>query len=278
MKLHIATGVLLFFIAGCSNVADDDIVARAGKLQLNRGEVLASISYSSPEDSLTASAIYIEDWKELASLYQLALDDGIDKDRDTQILIEKAARHIIVQRFVDQRMEKAEKEGLYVIDSSAVRAFYREFSDSFVSRETEYAVSRYYASTPQTAGRMENVLRLHQGDENRLLQLIESIEPGFAKKNCKARGNADKLRPLAQIQLENEKIKESLQNLAPGELSSAITVHDSLFVVVEMHDIVKKGNKKTFEQAYGEIEELLIVQKQKLYYSTLLEEAREKYQ
>ena len=73
-------------------------------------------------------------------------------------------------------------------------------------------------------------------------------------------------------------MKSSLQNLAPGEMSPVIAVHDSLFVVIEMHDIVKKGDKKTFEQAYGEVEELLTVQKQKEYYSTLLEEARQKYQ
>jgi hypothetical protein len=84
--------------------------------------------------------------------------------------------------------------------------------------------------------------------------------------------------PLEQLHLENDTMKEVLPTLLPGELSSVITVHDSLFVVMEMHDRVKKGSKKTFEQAYDEIEELLIVQKQKHYYSTLLGEAREKYQ
>ena len=278
MKLQFLAGAVFLFLAGCGNAADDEIVARAGKLALSRSEVLASINYTSPEDSLTVSAIYIEDWKDLAVLYQLALENKIDKDPDARMLIEKAARHIVVQRFVDRKMGEARKDGLYAIDSSDVRAFYREFPDAFVSRKTEYAVSRYYASTSRSAGRIENALRLHERDENRLLQLIESIEAGYAVKNREARSNALKLRPLERIHPENEKIKEVLQSLSPGELSPVMKVHDSLFVVMEMHDIVKKGDKKTFKQAYEEIEELLIVQKQKLYYSTLLEEARQKYQ
>lgn len=278
MKLHIVVGILLLFIAGCGSATDDDIVARAGNLELSRDEVLASISYSSPEDSLTVSAIYIEDWKDLAALYQLALEDGVDRDSDARMLIEKATRHIVVQCFVDQKMEQAGKQGLFAIDSSDVRAFYREFPDAFVSRATEYAVARYYATTLQAAGRIENALRLHEGNEDRLLLLIESIEPGYAAKNRESRSNVHTLRPLEQIHLESETMKSSLQNLAPGEMSPVIAVHDSLFVVIEMHDIVKKGDKKTFEQAYGEVEELLTVQKQKEYYSTLLEEARQKYQ
>ncbi|WP_287373797.1 hypothetical protein [Prosthecochloris sp.] len=277
MKLHIATGVLLFFMAGCDGVPDADVVARAGKHQLSRGELLASIDYSSSEDSLTASAIYIEDWKDIAALYQLALEEGIDKDPDARMLIEKATRHIVIQRFVDRKMDNAEKEGVYAIDSAEVSAFYQEFSGAFLCPETVYAVSRYYASTLQSAGRIENALKLHDGDEKHLQQLIESIEPGYAGKNRRTHP-VRSLSPLEQLHLENDRMKEVLLSLSPGEHSSVIAVNDSLFVVIEMHDMVKKGSKKTFEQAYEEIEELLIVQKQKQYYSTLLGEAREKYQ
>lgn len=278
MRRLFFAGAVFLCITGCGKVADRDIVARAGKLTLSRDEVSASINYSSRQDSLTMSAVYIEDWKDLASLYLLALENGIGEDPDSKMLIEKAARHIIVQRFVDQKMKEASKEGLYTIDSSDVRAFYRKFSETFVSRDTVYAVSRYFASTSRSAGRIENALRLHDGGEKHLLQLIASIDAGYASKNREARGNARSLRSLERIHAENEKIKGVLQNLSPGELSPVLRVHDSLFVVMEMHDIVKKGEKKTFVQAYGEIEELLIVQKQKQYYSTLLEEARQKYQ
>ncbi|MCG8345804.1 MAG: hypothetical protein MI685_11705 [Chlorobiales bacterium] len=278
MKLYIVTGALLLFIAGCGDARKDDIVARSGQLQLTRDEVLASISYSSPEDSLIVSAIYIEDWKSLALLYQLALEENIDKDPGTKRLIEKAKRTIVVQRFVDKRMEKAENDGLHAIDSSAAREFYHQFPEMFTASNKEYAVSRYYASTAQSASRIENALRLHEDDENRLLELIESIEPGYAAENRQARDSVRELKTLDRIHLENDTMKEALQKLAPGELSSVIAVDDSLFVVLELHDIVGKGEKKTFEQSYGDIEELLTVQKQKQYYSTLLEEARKKYQ
>ncbi len=201
MRLLFFAGAVFLFMAGCGSGTDRDIVARAGKLSLSRDEVNASIEYSSSRDSLTMSAVYIEDWKDLASLYQLALENGINEGPEVRLLIEKALR-----------------------------------------------------------------------------QRIESIDAGYAAGNRQAHGNSRQFRPLRRIHAENEKIKEVLQNLSPGELSPVLRVHDSLFVVIEMHDIVKKGDKKSFVQAYGEVEELLIVQKQKQYYSTLLEEARQKYQ
>lgn len=266
------------FMVGCSGGPDNDVVARAGKLELTRGELLASISYASPEDSLTVSAIYIEDWRDLAAMYQLALEDGVDKDPDTRMLIEKAARQITVQRFVDKKMGKGEAKGLFAVDSSAVSAVYREFPDDFICRETQYAVARYYAVTEQAASRMQNALKLHEGDEAEIRKLIESIEPGYAGANLRTRRNPPRLKTIAQMHLENRRMKDFLKNMTPGELSPVIAVHDSLFVVMEMHGILEKGDKKTLEQAYRDIEELLIVEKQKQYYSKLLEQAREKYQ
>ena len=64
--------------------------------------------------------------------------------------------------------------------------------------------------------------------------------------------------------------------MAPGEISSVISLHDSLFVIMEMHDIVKKGERKRLLQAYRNIEDLLIVEK--LYYSTVLEKTRKQFQ
>ncbi len=278
MKRRSVLTAVLLFLAGCGSGPDDDVVARAGNLELTREELRASISYASQEDSLTVSAIYVEDWKALASLYQLALDDGIGEDAETRMLIEKATRQIIVQRFVDKRLKQAEKDRFFAVDSSDVKTFYREFPDMFVCSETEYAVARYYAATAQGASRMGNALMLHDGDEESLLRLIESIDPGYAGKNLHARKNALHLRPLVQIHLENEKVKGVLKDMAPGERSPVIVLHDSLFVVMEMHDIVKKGDRKTLEQAYGDIEDLLIVEKQKQYYTKLLKQAREKYQ
>ena len=278
MKRCAVLVAVLFFIVGCGTGQDDDVVARVGKLQLTRDELLASISYTSREDSLTASAIYIEDWRDLAVLYQLALDDGMDKEPEARMLIDKATRQIIAQRFVDKRMRKAEKEGHFAVDSSAVGAFYREFPDVFVCGEAQYAVARYYTKTAQAASRMENAFRLHEGDEKSLLQLVESIEPGYAGTNIRSYRNSWRLKTLAQLHLENDKMKGFLQNMAPGELSPVIALHDSLFVVMEMHDIVKKDDKKTLEQAYGDVENLLIVEKQKQYYSKLLQQARDKYQ
>ena len=269
--------VVTLILSGCGN-QHDDVVAKSGDLQLTRDELLASITYSSQEDSLTASAIYIEDWKDLAALYQLALEKDLAGEAESQLLIEKATRQIIVQRFLDREMEQVEKNRGFAVDSSEVSAFYSAFPDVFVCSDTEYGVSRYYFSSAVTASRMKNVLRQHQGDEESLIKLIGSIEPRYARKNMDARGKGRRLRAHRQLHLENESVERALNSMAPGEISSVISLHDSLFVIMEMHDIVIKGERKSLLQAYGNIEDLLIVEKQKQYYSTVLEKARKKFQ
>ncbi|MCW8795617.1 MAG: hypothetical protein OQK67_00965 [Chlorobium sp.] len=269
--------VVSFILAGCGN-QHDDVVAKSGDLQLTRDELLASITYSSQEDSLTASGIYIEDWKDLAALYQLALEKGFADEAESKLLIEKATRQIIVQRFLDREIDQIEKKQGFAVDSSEVTAFYRAFPDLFVCSDTEYGVSRYYFSSAVTASRMKNALRQHQGDEESLIKLIGSIEPRYARKNMEARGKGLQLRALRQLHLENDNVKRSLNGMAPGEISSVISLHDSLFVIMEMHDIVMKGERKSLLQAYGNIEDLLIVEKQKQYYSTVLEKARKQFQ
>ena len=96
---------------------------------MTRDELLASITYSSQEDILTAAAIYIEDWLDLASLYQLALENGLADEVESRLLIEKAKRQIIVQRFLDREMELIAKNKKVVVDSSEVTDFYNAFPD-----------------------------------------------------------------------------------------------------------------------------------------------------
>ena len=277
-KLHIALGAILFLASGCGTSPDDEVVAKAGKLRLTRGELLASIDYASPQDSLTMSAIYIEDWRDLAALYQLALDENVDKEPETRMLAEKAMRQITVQRFVDSRMNRAEKEGMLAVDSAAVKAFYQEYPDESVCKQTEYALARYYASTEQAASRMQNALRFHEGNGKRLLGLIESLDSVYADVNRQSYLSGRDLKALPRLHLENRKMKRLLLSMVPGDISPVIKVHSTLFVVMHLHAVLGKGEKKSVAQAYEDIEELLIVEKQKQYYSTLLQQARDKYQ
>jgi hypothetical protein len=48
--------------------------------------------YSSPDDSAVRAAMYIEDWKNTASLFEQAIADHEDKDSITALLVEKSQR------------------------------------------------------------------------------------------------------------------------------------------------------------------------------------------
>ena len=96
---------------------------------MTRDELLTSITCSSQEDILVAAAIYIEDWMDLASRYQLGLENGLADEVESRLLIEKAERQIIVQRFLDREMELIAKNKKVVVDSYEVTDFYNAFPD-----------------------------------------------------------------------------------------------------------------------------------------------------
>lgn len=262
-------------LAGCGG-SGGDVVARSGRLELTRGELLASIGYDDAADSLVAASMFIEDWRDMAALYQSALEDGVDREPETRRLIETASRQITVQRFIDRKMADASGRGLFRIDASEVRAFYERHPDGFVCSEPHVALVRYYAASAAEAAKLRAIAVETRGA--RLPDRIAEAAPAYAELNRKSVSAGRRLRPQSRLFLESTRMRSMLRDMAPGDVSRAIPLNDSLIVVMHLLDRVETGRRMTLDQCRGDIEELLIVEKQKQYYTTLLETARETYQ
>ncbi|ASQ89547.1 hypothetical protein CHL67_00075 [Prosthecochloris sp. GSB1] len=262
-------------LAGCGG-ADGDVVARSGKLELTRGELLASISFDGASDSLAAASMYIEDWRDMAALYQRALVDGVEREPETKLLIEKASRQITVQRFIDRKITAASANGLFRIDSSEVSAFYERHADAFVCAEPHVALVRYYAASAVQAAKLR-AIAVETGAAC-LPDSARDAVPEYAELNRKSFSAGRRLRRQSRLFLENGRMHSILREMTPGDVSRPIALNDSLIVVMQLLDRVETGGRMTLDQCRGDIEELLIVEKQKQYYTTLLETARETYQ
>ena len=270
-----AVGAL--FLAGCGALPENDVVAKAGKLELTRGELLASISYRDSRDSLTATSIYIEDWKEMAALYQSASAAGVKEEAETRFLIRKAARQITVQRYIDRMMSRASEEGAFVVGSDEIRVFYETFPAEFFCAEPHYAVERYYAASAERAARLRDLLQEQVKRSDDFRRRVESAAPAYAETNRAGAAAPLRLKPASRLFLENKRMKSLLESMQSGAVSPVVSLGDTLYVVMALRDRVGTGERLSLEQARKEIEELLTVEKQKQYYSTLLKQARETY-
>ncbi len=271
----VLAAAVALLLAGCGALPENDVVAKAGKLELTRDELLASISYRDARDSLTAASIYIEDWKEMAVLYQSALAAGVEEEGETQLLIRKAVRQITVQRYIDRMLSRASEEGAFAVDSDEIRAFYETFPSEFVCTEPHYAVERYYAASAERAARLRDLLLEEVRSPDDFHERVGRTAPDHAETNRAL--VASRLKPVRRLFLENERMKSLLEGMQPGAVSPVVALGDTLYVVMALRDRVGAGERLSLAQARKEIEELLTVEKQKQYYSTLLKQARETY-
>jgi hypothetical protein len=278
---HDRPGILLLlalavFLAGCG-ASDRDVVERKKSLELTRGELLSSIRYGSSGDSATASAIAIEDWKETASLYLMALENGQEQEPETRRLVERAKRQIVVQRYVASRIEKAWRTGRFSTDSAAVRQFFLANAGLFVFPRALYSVIGLYASDAGKCARMEDLLLSGLEDPDELLRQASVIDPARRGLNTRSIGGYRNYEPAASLAGIYGDLRTLIEQTPSGRTSAVVKIGDSLYVVLKVIDVADAGAPLSFRQAYRSAERMLALQKQNAFYDTLLAEARKKY-
>jgi len=278
LKKHIQRvmllGALCGFFAACEPELQEPTVATVGASKLTLSELHASIEYAPAKDSATAAAIYIEDWKRTAALYELARQVGIETDTIGQVLVKKATRRILTQRFVDIEMQKAEAAGKFKVDSVEVKAFFEANHETFFYREPAVQLIRLYASSSDSATRMLRLLSQRRHSFEHISEEAKIIAPEREELNTRSLENATQLIRVSRLHLESETLRQLLQKMRPSNVSPIVKLSDSLFVVMRLEARVETGTKKSLKETYDEILHRLKLKKQKAFYAELQRRAQ----
>lgn len=261
----------LFVFTGCAQSdtnKEETPLLKIGGSELFASELARNIRRSTPSDSATQAAMFLEDWRRTASLYEQALQAGEDKDKETQYLVEKSRRRIIAERFVERKLKEALKEGYFRVDSTEVKSYYEQMSSALVFHDAMFKLLRIYTHSADTALRLRQDLVANIGTDS-LFTLAMMRAPEIADLNQFAFESATQFKTMPQLHLESENLRAILERMKPKDVSPVIKLTDSLFVVMRLEELVAQRQPKTFAQAFPEILERLRIMKQKRFVDSL---------
>ncbi len=261
----------LLFLMGCipSNTREPETpLLKIGKSVLLPSDLSRHIKQSTPSDSATQAALFLEDWRRTTSLYEQALEAGEHQDEETQRLVEKSRRRIIAERFVERKLQEALKEGRFFIDSAEVKAYYEQTRSALVFHDAMFKLLRLYTHSADTALRLRQALVARLNADS-LFRLVMQCAPEMAALNQLAFESAYQFKSLSQLHLESENVHAILERMKPNDISPVLKLSDSLFVVMRLEDSVAPQQPKTLAQAFPEILERLRIMKQKRFVDSL---------
>jgi len=260
----------LLLVTGCasSDKETEQPLLKIGNSRLYPSELARAIRFSTPSDSATQAALFLEDWRYITSLYEQALQDGEDRDEETQRLVEKSRRRIIAERFVERKLREALNAGRFRIDSAEVKTYYEQMSATLTFHETMFKLLRIYTHNADTALRLRQALVADMSVDS-LFNVVMRRAPETATLNQLSFESATVLKPLPQLHLESEPLRTILERMKPKDISPVMKLSDSLFVVMRLEESVAAGQPKPFAQAFPEILDRLRLMKQKHFVDSL---------
>lgn len=231
-------------------------------------ELAREIEPRAEGDSVTQAALFLEDWRRTASLYEQATQAGEGNDEETQRLVEKSRQRIIAARFVERKLKDALNDGRFRVDSAEVRIYYEQMSASLVFNDAMFKLLRIYTHSADTALRLRQAL-VADTHADSLFNLAMRRAPETADLNQLAFESATQFKTQPQLHLESENMRAVLERMKPKDVSPVMKLSDSLFVVMRLEELVVPRQAKTFAQAFPEILERLRIIKQKRFVDSL---------
>jgi len=249
--------VVLTFVAGCSSKAQDGkVIAEVNGQKATQEYLLAQfpLEYRA---SLTAEDMEraIQSWVELEILYQEAVRQKIDEDRQVLDLIDQARKTIIARRFLESTI------GLKVnVTDSEVIAAYQKESTRFTSNEEAVNLSHIVL---RSEGAAQAIYKRLQAGEN-FAQLVEdySEDTSTAK-----RGGDIGFLPIAA--LEKAMIDE-ITPLPIGKFTKPIKSQAGAYHIFLVKDRRASGTAIPFEEVRDDIAQAILAEKQQIAYDSLM--------
>lgn len=278
--LCVCVGSLSFniILAGCQSPSAETPVARVGNSVLTPTELRYSIRHSTPAESVAAASIYLEDWQNAAALYEQALSEEQDKDTLTSVMLEKSRRQIIVQRYIERKLESQ----VFGNDSAEVRKYFDAHAAEFRHPETAYKLIRLYATGADTASLLRGLLRDTTSSLKQLAEKVDSLAPSMSARNRREVMLGNTYRAANALGFETGTLRDIAGKMLPADISPVVRIEESVsespgkasYIVIRLNARVKSGDRKNFEEAFDEARERLRLEKQRTLYNSLVSTAK----
>lgn len=257
--------LVVLFLISCRRQSDipEDLVAQVNDHYLRLAQVNQSVPEGIPNDlALSLKKNLISKWVENETLYQVALDENIDLDKYQQFLVEEYRKSLIIQNYLDQKLNLA-----YKVSEREIEDYYKAHQEEFRRPEDEAHIIHLYMDQYdqaifkeiKTADNLQEIIKKYYFDEK------SSIE----------QPNGD-LGYVPISQLPAALVKE-IKRLKTGKISRPVKVGDG-YHFVQLIDYQKNGTIRDLALVKDEIILRLKKRKRDEMYQQLIQEAQKKVQ
>lgn len=257
--------LVALLLISCRRQGDipEDLVAQVNDHYLRLAQVNQSVPEGIPNDlALSLKKNLISKWVENETLYQVALDENIDLDKYQQFLVEEYRKSLIIQNYLDQKLNLA-----YKVSEREIEDYYKAHQEEFRRPEDEAHIIHLYMDQYdqaifkeiKTADNLQEIIKKYYFDEK------SSIE----------QPNGD-LGYVPISQLPAALVKE-IKRLKTGKISRPVKVGDG-YHFVQLIDYQKNGTIRDLALVKDEIILRLKKRKRDEMYQQLIQEAQKKVQ
>lgn len=231
---------LIVGLAGCKQNTDipEDLVAQVNDHFLLKEQ----LQYSVPDglDDKMALALQknlITQWVENEIFYQTALKEGVAYTSAEKYMIDQYKKALLVQRYLDQRLNKN-----YKISQKEIDDYYRDHSKELVRKEDEVHLIHLLLE------QRDNAIFKEIGESSDLMNLIKKYY--FDEKSTSERPNGD-LGYIPVTELPNKFVKV-ISRMRTGAISNPVRT-DQGYHFFQLVDFQKKGSIIDLELVKNEI-------------------------
>ncbi|MBN1541442.1 peptidylprolyl isomerase [candidate division KSB1 bacterium] len=250
---------LLFLLVKCGDQnPDSPLIARVGKSRL----YLSDLEEMLPKSHLAVTRLqaeqYAERWMENEMIYQEAVRQKYDSDRQVQAQLERLKKEIIVAGFLEQLIDRTVQ-----IDENELVSYYEEKGSEFVREKDLYLVDVLIVESYRDAR------SLHQ-EINKGLDFATAAQENSIDSSREEGGH------LGWISLDqvSPELAKRIQSLKLEQLSQPVKIEIG-YALIRILDIRKKGETPTLEEIRDQLAWRLQNRKREQLYRKLVSQLSE---
>lgn len=239
--------------------ADGRVVARVNESVLLKGELDDSLpEFFGKFYSVDEKNDYIEQWVQSELLYQRALEEGLQKDREIQKKIGQFQRMLLEQEVLRRHLE-----GKVVVSDEEISEYYTKNKEVFVRDEDEYRVNKLVFQDEEIAREVVGELKVAPERYDELILgdayngKITAVDLGFY--------------PASGLK---EAFGAKISGLEVGQLSQPIILSSGNCYALRMVEYREKGSTRELSEVEDQIRSILLRSKSEKAKQVWLEELK----